>query len=460
MFSLRSLLRRQSVVFAGLIAFAIASFAFIGFVAGAKVAVCAYLAVNLLCSPAMTQKLGATTLTATEILLDVISAFAKNFPALNLMGTQFTPNKLKLNRQYIAHIPSLPSTSTYDPTTGYANGAANARSLLTDVPITVNQQPTCPLKWLHLDTLKDNKREYDKVIAGAGYVLAKSCIDNLFSGVKSSNFSQQTIIANADFDFDALSVITGLANAQGMNNTGRVLMVNSSVANTLGGDSRLSSKDYSGQQPGGQGYRSWTNVGGFALIQEYPDLPSNNGAALTGVTAVAATDVITKATHGLVTGDRVVFTTGTGFTGLTAGQIYYAIVIDANTFKVATTAANAVAGTAVDITVDGSAGTFQKTENLSAFAFDARAFALLAGVPEGFQSELLASLGIPPVMGMKLVTDPVTRITMAAVSWQAAGTGDMFWCPTFVYGSALGRQSGGVAAGSLADYGGLRVVTA
>ena len=56
--------------------------------------------------------------------------------------------------------------------------------------------------------------------------------------------------------------------------------------------------------------------------------------------------VFTKASHGLYLGEQVKFyTTGSLPTGLTVGTTYYAIPINTNTFNVATSYANAVAGT-------------------------------------------------------------------------------------------------------------------
>lgn len=62
-------------------------------------------------------------------------------------------------------------------------------------------------------------------------------------------------------------------------------------------------------------------------------------------------NTITEAVHGLVTGDAVVLsTTGTLPTGLSAATAYYVIRVTTDTFKLATTRANAFAGTAIDIT--------------------------------------------------------------------------------------------------------------
>ncbi len=81
-------------------------------------------------------------------------------------------------------------------------------------------------------------------------------------------------------------------------------------------------------------------------------------------TATAATDICTTATaHGLTTGAKVTLTTtGTLPAGLATATTYYIIVISATTFKLSTSQANALAGTAIDIT---DAGTGTHTVNVT-----------------------------------------------------------------------------------------------
>lgn len=71
-------------------------------------------------------------------------------------------------------------------------------------------------------------------------------------------------------------------------------------------------------------------------------------------------DSITYTAHPFNTGDRVTYTDGgnTGITGLIDGGSYYVIDVDADTIKLATTEANAIAGTAINIT--GTSGTGHK----------------------------------------------------------------------------------------------------
>lgn len=423
-------------------------------------------------------KLGPT-LTTPQLLQDVIGAFRKRFPLLSRIGSDWKGTPLKLNQKYIAHIATYGTASTYDATTGYANGANSARNGLVDVPVVVDQHPTYPLKWLHLDAIKDVKAKYEKVMAGAGYVLGKKVVDEgIFAKCTTRYFSAERVTPVADFDYDVLQALTEQANGQGMEPEGRILIVNSAVASILAVDPRMVSKDYAGQLLDGRGYRQWENVGGFALIQEYPDLPSNNGSALTGVTATASTDVLAKTAHGLVTGDPVVISViGGGAAGLAINTRYWAIRVDADSFKLATSYANAIAGTAIDVTSDSSSGhlTLSRREALIAMMFDSRAFGYCAGAPESLDAAILQSLGIPQVGAIESITDPESGISMAAAKWQQPGTFDAFWVPNFIFGTNAGKQgdtavagntatansvlAAATAAGSTCDYAGIRVTT-
>lgn len=190
-------------------------------VAGAVGAVIGFLALNVLCAPLAFKwndgRVHAATLTVQQLLLDVIGGFQKRFPAINMFGAQWTARPLKLNKKYTAQIAVYGSASTYDTTTGYGNGANIARNGLVDVEVITDTQPTYPLKWLHLDGIKDEKNQYQKVMAGAGYTLGKACIDNgFFAKMTTRYFSQENVTATADCDYDWLQSLTTALNAKGV----------------------------------------------------------------------------------------------------------------------------------------------------------------------------------------------------------------------------------------------------
>lgn len=96
--------------------------------------------------------------------------------------------------------------------------------------------------------------------------------------------------------------------------------------------------------------------------------PAPTGSKAQTATADAATDLLTAAAHGLATGTRArLSTTGTLPPPLVAGTGYYAIRLSADTLKLATSAANATAGTAVDLTGAGS-GSHTLESGLTDFA--------------------------------------------------------------------------------------------
>lgn len=104
-------------------------------------------------------------------------------------------------------------------------------------------------------------------------------------------------------------------------------------------------------------------------------------------TAVAATDLCTAASHGFVTGLLVRGTTTTTLpAGLALATDYFVIKVSANTFKLASSLVNALAGTAIDIT---SAGTGVHTLTPTALAYT---YGLEASVDEGVT---WTSLGTP-----------------------------------------------------------------
>jgi hypothetical protein len=81
---------------------------------------------------------------------------------------------------------------------------------------------------------------------------------------------------------------------------------------------------------------------------------SNEGRLV--ASSLAATDTITLSAHGFQTGDGVQLRATSGGTlsaPLVADTIYFAIRVSDSTFKLATSSANALAGTALDLTVDG-----------------------------------------------------------------------------------------------------------
>lgn len=87
-------------------------------------------------------------------------------------------------------------------------------------------------------------------------------------------------------------------------------------------------------------------VGAYDFSVDAVDVNFTNASV-----SVTGDTITTSTVHGLKTGDTVVLTTaGTLPTGLSASTAYYVIKVSSTVFKLATTRANAFAGTAINIT--------------------------------------------------------------------------------------------------------------
>jgi hypothetical protein len=396
------------------------------------------------------------TRTVNKILADIVAAFRTRVPALGSMGMNFGTDPLYLGQTVTAHVEGLPTIADYDGTTGYANGATELGDLLTDIPVVIDGHKHVPVKLSHLNAIADEKK-YTSAVGNQAYVLGKAIVDSVLAKVKSSSISYQKVKATASVDYDTLTEMTGQMNDQGAALTGRRGIVSTAVMNELLGDTRIASGDYHGQRVEGSALRQLVNIAGFEVIDEYPDFPTNNA---TGATFTAATtDICTLAAHGFKTGDRVRVSSATTLpAGLSAATDYYVIWVSASTFKLATTRALAVAGTAVDITDTGTgAHTITGYENLTGFFFEERAFALKTGLPS-HSAEIAAELGIPQVHKVQPVQDPESMIAVLAIMWQQSGKLDIFATVTALWGSAVGAQSG--VAGTVTDKAGLRLISA
>jgi hypothetical protein len=87
----------------------------------------------------------------------------------------------------------------------------------------------------------------------------------------------------------------------------------------------------------------------------------DEAAAITSVTGVAATNILTKSGHGLSNGDLVVLRSLTGGAGLVQEYPYYIVGVSGNDFQLSTTSG----GSAFDFTTDISSVSVVKLVEIS-----------------------------------------------------------------------------------------------
>jgi len=89
-----------------------------------------------------------------------------------------------------------------------------------------------------------------------------------------------------------------------------------------------------------------------------------SAVTLTNSVALGTSKTLTKAGHGLSTGDRIQFTHVTGLSGPALLKQYWVINLTSATFQIATSHANAIAGTPITVT-----GTQSSSNSLNSLYF-------------------------------------------------------------------------------------------
>jgi len=174
------------------------------------------------------------------------------------------------------------------------------------------------------------------------------------------------------------------------------------------------------------------NAVNIALVQggagyvETPTVTIASQTALTiATTAVDTTaDTITATAHKILTGTKLTYANGGGasITGLTTATAYYAITVDANTFKLATSLANTQVGAVplVGAAVSGTAGQFTCTSGTLAvgdritIAGNPTITGTATGITAGIYKVSAVTGTSPAVTAFTLTTDAGGALTTTA----------------------------------------------
>ena len=221
----------------------------------------------------------ALTLSTTQILELVLDAFKVRLPFLvSSFATDFSNERAKFNQTVNARIAGLPTVQSYDATTGYKANATDSKSLLTDIPVTIDQHKHVPIKLDFLDQASavNQINLLEEATMNCGYVLAKSIADYCLAKVVAANFSETNTYTVANSDLDMLDNVRKDMNLVGANTMGRFGIVSSDVMSTLTTDARIASGDYHGQRINGEALGVLRGIQGFGNIWEYPDMPGNS----------------------------------------------------------------------------------------------------------------------------------------------------------------------------------------
>ncbi len=379
----------------------------------------------------------SVTLTPTVLLQQTMRKVFVKCPALQFFSREFTTERLKLNQQVTGKIRTRPTASEYDDQNGgYKKGSQEGRSLLVDVPFVMDKHIHVTVKLSHLNALQDSIIKMEEHIEDSASVIGDAVCRYMLGKVTSAAFSHATTYTEANANKDALNKIRKEMNQRGVGEP-RFGLVNSGVAETLGGDARITNRyDNDSRDVDASAHIRFAGLSGFQAVQEDPALDDGNTDAI-ACTIEADDDVVTTASdHGLLVGDRVNFPTLTGGTGLTAATNYYYVVSVPTSKKL--TVSSSRGGTKVNVTVDATDGTIKRAENIIGFFGAREAIAIKTGLPTD-SVEAAQALGIPVPVSAETITDPDSGLSMVAYKWFEPGVMDAYVTLACLYGATAGE---------------------
>ena len=104
-----------------------------------------------LCLNRPRAQLNTVTLSAPEILSEVLNSFALDIPRFDWFTTDFSTDTAVLGDKVTAHLSHVPAIGTYDRNNGgFYNAAQDVTTLIEDVPVILSQLPVVCVKvgWL------------------------------------------------------------------------------------------------------------------------------------------------------------------------------------------------------------------------------------------------------------------------------------------------------------------------
>jgi len=377
------------------------------------------------------------TLTPAILLTQTLRKIFVKTPALSFFSHEFTAERVKLNQSVTGKIRTRPTASTYDADNGgYKAGAQESRDLLVDVPFVMDNHIHVTVKLSHLNALQDSIIKMEEHVEDSASVIGASVGRYVLGKVRSSAFSHSSVYSEANSDKDALNDIRKDMNLLGVGEP-RFGLVNSAVAESIGGDARVTNRaDLQSKDVDTSAYSTFRGLSGFDTIQEDPALGDGSSTAI-AFTAEADDDVITTASaHGYLANDRVYLPALVGGTGLTAENYYYVKTVPSPTTL---TVSATRGGTVINITADATAGsTIQRRENLTGFFATREAIAIKTALPtDGV--EIAQALGIPVPVSAEVITDPDTGLSMIAYKWFEQGVMDAYITLACLYGATAGE---------------------
>lgn len=302
----------------------------------------------------------ASELQLTTVLDSALVAFRRAILPLQQFATAYSNVQLQgTNKMAIPYYPLATSASQTRASGGSYKALATSTTTQAK-EVTINKNKVQAISF----TSEERSRQpmFNPEMHGRlkGEKLAYDIIADIFARVRHSSFTGDTIAATTAGNFDENDVadLAQRAMEAYWPEVGRTLILSPGYHFNLLKQGQIIDASKSNDPAA---FRT-AMMKQILTFEEFgtAGLPNNNGTPF-AITGEADDDTITAVAHGLNNGDRVIFPTLTGGSGLTAATVaYFVRDVTADTFKVSAT----VGGAAVNFTADISGGTCRWYENI------------------------------------------------------------------------------------------------
>lgn len=382
----------------------------------------------------------ADDLKLTKVLDSAIIGLKAALAPLRLFSTAVTRDAINGagnddDNSITVPVYSFTSGDVQDRTPGQAYSSKVSSTSTSSRKIKINKEKVVGISFTNEEA--QNQVRFDPELHGLikGHDLARTVMADIFGLVRYGKFPNDTLapIASSAFDVNDVGDLAQKAmEANWPQFPQPGLALNPAYHFALVKQPAILDAGQAGNADGLRSARV-NDIMGFSEVGSN-GIPLNNGTAK-AFTATAATDVVAVAGHGYFTGDQVVLANSGGAlpAGLAAATYYYVIKVDDDSLKLASSLANAVAGTAIDIT---GAGTGTHTIALQTNLVG------VAGAPSaiitGFRP-VIPTAGIrQKLVAFELVDDPETGLTLEYRHIADEDKGEEYQVIGVHYGSEFG----------------------
>jgi hypothetical protein len=175
------------------------------------------------------------SLSGDLIVQRALTLLKLQFPLLNAISTDFTPESVNFGQTVKSRLRSIPSPVAYNTTTGYATQDAGT----TDVPVAIDQHQAVQISFNANELASTNRDLFGEQVEGCQYAIGKLLVDAIYALLIEANYAQVSTVTLANFARASVTAMAKELNKLGVPPMGRFLLLNPDYFEKLQSDSTI-----------------------------------------------------------------------------------------------------------------------------------------------------------------------------------------------------------------------------